>query len=111
MKPIIKGELEQLYNSKITKTRKTSTFSGVEWVSRHDTRKYFDGTNNPNGKVWYTINICGFNTHGVAIAAYFNPETEKAYFWQCANADAVNDIMRNPENAYNWRCVKNGIKY
>lgn len=109
MKPLLKGNLENLYNSKATKTRKTTTFTGVEWVARHDTRKYYDGTDNPNGKVWYTINICGINANGVHIAAYFHPDTDNAFFWQYANADAVEDIMHNPGHAYDWLCVKNGI--
>ena len=102
MKPQLKGNLAELYAVRATKARHTKTFDGVEWIARRTDRK--------TGAPAYYICICGINCHAVPIAAYYYPGENTAYFWQCANRNAVNDIMRHPENAYNWFCVKNGIR-
>lgn len=103
MKPQLKGDLATLYAAQATKRRKTKTFEGVEYVYKRDLSTYDLG-------VTYLICCAGINIHGVPIAAYFEPGKDTAYFWQYADKVAVADIMEHPENAYNWMCVKNGIK-
>lgn len=101
MKPKLKGDLAALYAAHATTIRKTATFNGVEWIGRYVDHK----TNKPA----YMICICGVNGHGAHIAAHFYPGNDAAYFWQYADKTAVANIMEHPENAYNWRDVKNGI--
>lgn len=101
MKPKLTGDLAALYEQRTTLRRKTKTFNGVEWVDRYISCK--------TGGPTYRICICGVNGHGVRIAAYYYPGESTAYIWQYAHPTAVDDIMANPENAYNWRCVKNGL--
>lgn len=104
MKPSLKGNLEELYNSKTTLTRNLKSGQFVEYVRKCDTRQY------SNGREWYEIVICGINANGVPCAAYFEPGVDKAYFWQYADRTAVNEILANPADAYKWHDVKNGIK-
>lgn len=102
MKSKLKGDLSALYAAHATTIRKTSMFNGVEWVGRY--------TDYKTKETAYKICICGVNGNGIQIAAYFHPGSDAAYFWQYADRAAVADIMEHPENAYNWRDVKNGIR-
>lgn len=111
MKPKLNGNFADLYENRATIRRKTAVFNGVEWIQRHDTTHYYNGEVNPNGKIYYTVNICGVHkTTGVYMAAYFHPGEDTAYFWQYADRAAVADILDHPGNAYNWLCVKNGLR-
>lgn len=103
MKPQLNGDLAALHAACATKIRKTKTFNGVEYIYKRDLTAFGYG-------VTYLICCAGINANGVEIAAYYEPGKDKAYFWQYADSDAVEDIMQHPENAYNWRDVKNGIR-
>lgn len=102
MKPKLKGNLAELYATRTYKLRSTKTFKGVEWIRKY--RHY------RSGDICYSVEICGVNGHGVEIAASLNPATEEHFFWQCADSEAVKDILNNPLHAYLWADVKNGIR-
>ena len=112
MKPKIKGNLAELYAAKATLRRDIKTGQYVEFIGRHEysIERNADGTTHAVKRPSYYIAICGINANGVPCAAYFNPESDTAYFWQCADRKAVKSILNNPENAYDWSDVKNGIK-
>lgn len=104
MKPSLKGNIQELYASKAYKVREMKSGRFVEFVREVDTRKF------SNGRLFYEIAICGLNAHGVPCAAYFEPGVDKAFFWQYADRTAVEEILADPESAYDWVCVKNGIR-
>lgn len=112
MKPKIKGNLAELYAAKTTMRRDMKTGQFVEFVGRHEysIERNADGTTHAVKRPSYYIAICGINANGVPCAAYFNPESDTAYFWQCADRKAAKSIVENPVSAYDWRDVKNGIK-
>lgn len=110
MKPTLKGNLEELYEARAVKVRSLKSGRFVEFVKKYDNRILWNGQENPNGRVWYEIGICGINANNVPCAAYFNPEKDEAYFWQYADKNAVREILESPVKAYDWRDVKNGIK-
>lgn len=96
MKPKIKGDaatLAALYEERHyirRKDRHGGQF--VEYVKRVGDR--------------YDIEICGINGNGVECRG---SNTERGYFWQIADTKAVADVLENPENAYNYICVCNGL--
>ena len=112
MKPKIKGNLAELYAAKTTLRRDMKTGQFVEFVGRREysIERNTDGTTHAVKRPTYYIAICGINANGVPCAAYFNPERDKAYFWQCADRKAAKSIVESPVSAYDWRDVKNGIK-
>lgn len=104
MKPSLKGNLEELYANKAYKIRILKTGKFVEFVRKVDTRQW------STGRLFYEIGICGINANGIPCAAYFEPGVDKAYFWQYADKTASKEILENPQSAYDWKCVKNGIR-
>lgn len=103
MKPSLKGDLAALYNAKTTKRRKTADGSEyVEFIYKRDLSEHGYG-------LTYQVRICGRNGYGVPIAAY-SDNGEEAYFFQHASHAAVGEVLANPEKAYDWICVKNGIR-
>lgn len=113
MKPKLNGNLPELYAAKATLRRNTVTGQYVEYIGRREysIERNDDGTTHAVKRPSYYIAICGVNAKGVPCAAYFSPESDTAYFWQYANGNAVTSILNNPASAYDWRDVKNGIKY
>lgn len=112
MKPKLKGNLAELYAAKTTLRRDTKTGRYVEFINRceYSLQRNADGTTEFVKRPRYYIAICGINANGVPCAAYFDPESDAAYFWQYADMHAAKSILDNPESAYDWRDVKNGIK-
>lgn len=112
MEPKLNGNLPELYASKTTLRRKTATGQFVEYIGRREysTERNADGTTRAVKRPSYYIAICGVNANGVPCAAYFNPESDAAYFWQYADTKAAKSILENPASAYEWNDVKNGIK-
>ncbi len=113
MKPKLKGNLAELYAAKATLRRDMKTGQFVEFVGRREysIERNADGTTHAVKRPSYYIAICGVNANGVPCAADFSPESDKAYYWQYADTNAAKSILDNPESAYNWSDVKNGLKY
>ena len=103
MKPKIKGNLAELYAAKTTLRRDMKTGQFVEFVGRREysIERNTDGTTHAVKRPTYYIAICGINANGVPCAAYFNPERDKAYFWQCADRKAAKSIVENPASGHN----------
>lgn len=112
MKPKLKGNLAELHAAKATLRRDMKTGKYVEFVGRREysIERNADDTTHAVKRPTYYNAICGINANGVACAAYFNPESDTDYFWQFADRNTVKSILNNPENAYDWCDVKNGIK-
>lgn len=113
MKPKLKGNLPELYATKTTLRRNMTTGQYVEYIGRREysIERNADGTTHAVKRPSYYIAICGITAKGVpcrgSLRGYDSDNSN--YFWQCANSNAVADIMANPENAYKYRDVCNGI--
>lgn len=112
MKPKLKGNLAELYAANTTLRRDMKTGQFVEFVGRREysIERNADGTTHAVKRPSYYVAICGINANGVPCAAYFNPESDKCYYWQYADENAAKSILADPVTAYNWSDVKNGIK-
>lgn len=106
MKQSLKGNLKELWERKAFKVRKLKTGTFVEYVKKY---KYLPERFGDDKR--YVIEVCGINANGVPCAG--NPadwDKQKRIFWQCADEEAAKEIIADPIKAYDWHCVRNGIR-
>lgn len=105
MKPLLKGNLKDLYEQKAVKVRRLKTGTFVEYIQKNEylPERYGDDKR-------YTIEICGINANNVPIAGSPADWADNRYFFQCADMEAAEEILANPIKAYDWHCVRNGVR-
>ena len=105
MKPLLKGNLPELWTNKVYKVRKLKTGTYVEFVNKYESlpERYGDDMR-------YSIEVCGINVNGVPIAGSPAEWAGGRIFWQCANMEACKEILADPIKAYDWIDVKNGCR-
>lgn len=113
MKPKLKGDLAELYAKRTTIRRSLATGEYVEYIRKyeHSVKRNLDGTTTFVKEPSYSIEICGVNKHNVEIRGGLRGYESDGgkYFWQVANSKAVRDVLENPEHAYDYSDVCNGI--
>lgn len=105
MKPLLKGNLAELYKGKAVKVRKLKTGTYVEYIRRYECLPSNCGEDKR-----YKIQICGINSNNVPCSGSPVDWAGGRYFWQIADEAAVAEILAEPVRAYDWLCVTNGIR-
>lgn len=105
MKPLLKGNLPELWKQKAFKVRKLATGTYVEYVvkNEHLPERYGDDRR-------YDIEVCGITANDVSCAGHPHECYGGRIFWQVANRKAVEEVLADPIKAYDWIDVKNGIR-
>lgn len=113
MKPKLKGNLAELYAQKKTLRRTLASGEYVEYIhkSEYSLQHNSDGATTFVKVPSYSVEICGVNKHNVEIRGGLRGYESDGgkYFWQIANSKAVRDVLENPEHAYDYSDVCNGI--
>lgn len=105
MKPLLKGNLPELWKQKAFKVRKLKTGTFVEYVVKYESlpERYGDDRR-------YCIEVCGITIKDVPCAGSPAEWANCRIFWQYADRKAVEEVLADPIKAYDWIDVKNGYR-